>query len=382
MYGAGTDSKMVQFLRRFDYVQFAAVLVLLTIGLIFIRSTGIQVDTAASRAFFTKQLQWVMIGFGVYFIAAVTDYRAVLFRVGSGVLYVVSLFLLIYVLFAGARVWGATRWINFGSFQLQPSEPAKLAVIAVLAIIFSNSFLRSNRLLLSLSSFGITGLPFFLIAIEPDLGSAMSLVPICCAMIFCAGIKWRYIIFFLLAAALGLGVLTVDYLREKPVLLKNYQRNRIRIFLNPDSDRRNLGHNAYQAKLATGSGGLTGKGIGQGTQNELGFLPQTVANNDFIFSVIAEETGFIGVLTLLGAYFMLLYSILRTAFFAPLFGRYLAIGGATLIFFHVFVNIGMSLGLTPITGLPLPLVSYGGSFILTVMLTLGVMQSVYIHNEI
>jgi rod shape determining protein RodA len=173
------------------------------------------------------------------------------------------------------------------------------------------------------------------------------------------------------------SIVYVDCSREKPLLLRSYQRDRIRVFLHPDSDRSNRGHNAYQAKLAVGSGGMSGTGIGRGTQNELGFLPHTVSNNDFIFSVIAEETGFTGVLGVLFLYAMLLYSILRTAFIVSGLGRYIAAGVATLIFCHIFINIGMSIGIAPVTGLPLPLVSYGGSFILTAMTTLGLVQSIY-----
>ena len=225
------------------------------------------------------------------------------------------------------------------------------------------------------------GIPFILIAVEPDLGSALVLLPISGAMLFAFGIKWRYVLLGLLAITLGIGFVLYDSSREEPLVLRNYQRDRIRVFLNPDSDLSNRGHNAYQAKLAVGAGGASGTGIGRGPQNELGFLPHTVSNNDFIFSVIAEETGFWGAFGLLLIYLLLLFTILRTAFMASGYGRYIACGVATLIFCHIFINIGMSIGIAPVTGLPLPLVSYGGSFILTSLTTLGVVQSIYRQNK-
>ena len=369
------------FFKQLDYVQLLAVCLLLGCGLIFIRSTGIQVDTELSRSFFPRQICWIMLGMVAYWFFAVLDYRTIGFKFGTLVFYLFSLVLLVYVLFFGRKVFGATRWINFFGFRLQPSEPAKLAVIAMLAWLYAARGVQQRLVQTWLISIGVTTVPFLLIVIEPDLGSALILLPIYLVMIFCAGLKWRYILAIVLLAAAAAAVLCTDYLREDPLLLREYQRDRIRTFLNPGSDKSNLGHNAYQAKLAVGSGGFAGKGIGEGTQNELGFLPQTVSNNDFIFSVIAEETGFSGVLLLLGMYILLLYSMLRTAFLAPEYGRMLAVGSAALIFCHVFINIGMSVGLAPVTGLPLPLVSYGGSFIISMMSVLGVMQSIYRHRE-
>ena len=369
------------YLRNLDYLQLGSVLLLLGIGLIFIRSTGIQIDTEESRSFFDKQLMWITIGMGVYFFVSALDYRTFPFRAVMIGGYVVSIILLVVVLFAGIRVFGATRWLNIGGFRLQPSEPAKLMVIMMLSEIFSSPFFAKKRWGAMLSALAAVGVPFILIAIEPDLGSALVLFPVSGAMLFAFGIKWRYVLLCLLAIAGGITFIIFDSTREDPLVLRDYQRDRIRIFLNPDSDLSNRGHNAYQAKLAVGAGGSSGTGIGKGTQNELGFLPHTVSNNDFIFSVIAEETGFWGALGLLSFYLLLLYTILRTAFLASGYGRYIACGVATLIFCHIFINIGMSIGIAPVTGLPLPLVSYGGSFILTALTTLGVVQSIYRQNK-
>ena len=369
------------YLRNLDYLQLGAVALLLGIGLVFIRSTGLQIDTEASRSFFDKQLMWIIVGFGVYFFVSALDYRSFSFRACMAGGYLLSLLLLVVVLFAGVRVFGATRWLNIFGFRLQPSEPAKLMVILILAEIFSSPFLTKNRFFSTCAAGAAVGIPFILIAVEPDLGSALVLLPISGAMLFAFGIKWRYVLLGLLAITLGIGFVLYDSSREEPLVLRNYQRDRIRVFLNPDSDLSNRGHNAYQAKLAVGAGGASGTGIGRGTQNELGFLPHTVSNNDFIFSVIAEETGFWGAFGLLLIYLLLLFTILRTAFMASGYGRYIACGVATLIFCHIFINIGMSIGIAPVTGLPLPLVSYGGSFILTSLTTLGVVQSIYRQNK-
>ena len=266
--------------------------------------------------------------------------------------------------------------------RLQPSEPAKLMVIGMLAAIFSAPKFSANKLLCIAMSAAAVGIPFFLIAIEPDLGSSLVLLPVAGMMLFSFGIKWRYVLIGLAAVAAGIGFVVIDSLREDPVLLRDYQRDRIKVFLNPGSDLSNRGHNAHQARLAVGSGGLSGTGIGKGIQNELGFLPHTVSNNDFIFSVIAEETGFLGVMFLLLLYLILLYTILRTAFLASGYGRYIAVGVGTLIFCHIYINIGMSIGIAPVTGLPLPLVSYGGSFILTALATLGLVQSIHRQNKL
>ena len=367
------QQQLLKFIKSLDFLQLGAIALLLTVGLIFIRSTGLQIDTAESRSFFGKQLIWIAIGTVVYFTVAAVDYRSLTARLIMICGYALSVILLITVLFYGTKVYGATRWLNIFGFRLQPSEPAKLMVICTLAAIFSAPRFSSGKLLCTAMTAATVAVPFFLIVIEPDLGSALVLLPVSGAMVFCFGIKWRYVLIGLAAVAAGISFVLLDSFREDPILLRNYQRDRIKTFLDPGSDLGNRGHNAYQAKLAVGSGGMSGRG----TQNELGFLPHTFSNNDFILTVIADETGFTGVLGVLFLYAMLLYSILRTAFIVSGLGRYIAAGVATLIFCHIFINIGMSIGIAPVTGLPLPLVSYGGSFILTAMTTLGLVQSIY-----
>ena len=400
-------SKLVRFFTSFDYIQIAAMAVLLAVGVVFIYSTGVQIGTPASEGYYLRQLQWITIGLCFYVSLALVDFRKIM--IPAVLFYPVCIGLLIAVLLVGTKVWGAQRWINIPgvNIRLQPSELTKLALIFVLAGLFSSRMFtiapeemtfrgkRASQWITILIAAGLIGLPFLLIMKEPDLGSALVLPPIGAAIVFVAGIRrkllaWILILLtsvFCLAAVnefwphrevnRSTGAVTLTYPGIRP-FLRPYQRERMLTFFDPERDLHRFGYNRHQALLAVGSGGLTGKGIGKGTQNLLGFLPQSVSNNDFIFAVIAEETGFFGCMVLFGAYIMLFYSILRTALTTEsCYGRYFSVGVATMLFVHIFINTGMSIGVTPVTGLSLPLVSYGGSFMVTVLAALGVMQSIY-----
>ena len=300
------------------------------------------------------------------------DYRWLI--PGTFVIYPVSLLLLILVLMFGTEIFGAKRWLSIGGFSYQPSEMAKLGVILSISFLLSRKKADINKPLWALGVLVLTAFPFMLIYKEPDLGTALVLIPIVGAIIFSAHLKLRWILILL---AVLLAAAPILYMNLKP-----YQKERIYTFLNPESDPSNLGWNAVQANLAVGRGGVTGKGFMEGTHCSLGYLPKTVANSDFIFPVIAEETGFIGAFLLLALYAVLMFSILRTAMLAPDdFGRYLCVGIAALLITHVAVNIGMCIQLLPITGLPLPLVSYGGTFLVMTMGYLGIVHSVYGHRE-
>ena len=364
---------------NWDILQLVVMLLLLSAGVLFIYTTGEQIGSQLSRTFWKKQLTWIAIGLVAYIAAALCDYRKLIPWVWF--YYLFSVVMLIVVLFVGIKVNGATSWIDLKFMRLQPSEFAKLGVIWFLAAMHGNMLFKISKLPHILLSLAALGVPVVLIAIEPDFGSAAVLAPVGAIMVFTAGINWKYLAIAGAAMVLIAGALTANELLEIRPLLKNYQRERIKTFLNPERDLAHRGYNAYQSRLAVGSGGMWGKGLGQGTQNPLGFLPRRVSNNDFIFSVIAEETGFAGAMTLITAYILLLYTVLRSAFFATdSFARQSGIGIAMLIFVHLFINIGMSIGVTPITGLPLPFLSYGGSFVVSMMLALGFMQSVYRRN--
>ena len=230
MRDTGSTNPIIDFLKNLDYLQIFSIGLLLGIGLIFIRSTGLQVDTPASRAFFSKQLQWITIGSLLYIFFAALDYRKPLFRLGTFFFYLLCLILLILVFIVGVKVFGATRWLSIGSFRLQPSEPAKISLIAVISGLFSAKIFQKNRGTSFIISLFMLGIPFILIALEPDLGSALILLPIYFSILFCAGLKWRYVIAGFCALLAVLSIVYVDCSREKPLLLRSYQRDRIRVF--------------------------------------------------------------------------------------------------------------------------------------------------------
>ncbi len=367
-------------IQRADFVQIIGFTCLITIGLLFIYGTGQQVGNYAT-GFWIKQLQWVFIGLCFWLLLAIVDYKVML-KLCWG-FYGLCLILLVMVFTHGVMVYGARRWLAFGPMRIQPSEFAKIAVMLLLARVMTFRWFNVNRLTHLMLLGVVIGIPFLLILKEPDLGSAMILAPISAGILFISEFKWRYIIIGAVSIiTLGTAEIVNEYYQFKPIL-HDYQRKRIEVFLHPEKDIKKRGWNQLQAKLAVGSGGLSGKGFMQGTQNLLGYLPQTVSNTDFIFSVIAEETGFLGVSILVACYAMLIFSALRAAMVArDQFGRYIGVGTAAMIFMHSFVNMGMSIGIMPITGVPLPLVSYGGSFMLSTMIYLGLVQSIYARRRL
>ena len=362
----------------FDYLQITVVVLLLTISIIFIYNTGAQNGSDYAMSFWKKQLQWIGVGFTGYVILSAIDYRRWLNL--SFPIYVFALIMLIAVLFFGRYVYGARRWLVIPGvdFRIQPSELAKFATVLFLSSIMGYSGFNVNRLVNFLFVVVTIALPFALIVVEPDLGSSIILLPIGAVLIFLAGLRWRYIFALLSGGVVLIGGFIVNEAYKIYPILHEYQWNRLKSFVSPEIDIHGINYNATQARLAVGSGGLTGKGIGEGTQNALGFLPQSISNNDFIFSVIAEEVGFLGCLVLYLLYGLLFYSILRTAYLAvDKFGRYVAVGFSIILFTHVFINTGMSIGVTPITGLSLPLISYGGSFVFSTLCALGLVHSIY-----
>lgn len=380
----GFRIRPAELLSGIDFIQIGALLFLIGTGLLFIYSTGAQVGGDHAASFFFRQLRWIGAGGVLWLFCTLIDYRKIQYRILAVLFYLVTTVLLVLVLFIGVKVYGATRWLSIAplGMRLQPSEFSKLALVMVLSAMFASPMFKVNRFPCLLLGAGTVALPFLLIVREPDLGSALILLPIYLAILFTAGLKWRYILLAGVAVCILGGAAVLNEAMQFRPMLKEYQRDRIRVFLNPELDRTDTGYNSYQARLAVGSGGLTGKGIGEGTQNTLGFLPQTVSNNDFIFSVIAEEVGFLGCLLLIAAYLALLYSVVRTAFLTvDPFGRYLAVGIGSILFTHCFINIGMSIGLAPVTGLSLPFVSYGGSFMLMGLAACGLLQSVYRYRN-
>lgn len=330
---------------------------------------------------------------GVYLLTARTDYKKMLHH-GHWV-YGLSMILLALVLTPlGREVYGCKRWLDLKVVHLQPAELAKIGTLIITCSLLARSrlevFGNSTGALLKL--LGIVGLPMGLVFLQPDLGSALVFPPMILALLYATGVSKR---FFMLVIALGvllLGLVFWDIkayeiaLREKTpartfLPLKDYQRNRILAFVAPevvDPKGVHMGWNRRQSLISIGSGGLWGKGWLQGTQAKLGYLPKSIAHNDFIFSVLAEERGFLGGTIVLVLYSILLFNTLRIASMArDRFGFLLAVGISVLFMVHILVNIGMTLGLMPITGIPLPFLSHGLTFLLSCCFLQGIIQSIY-----
>jgi rod shape determining protein RodA len=347
-----------------DWALVFALAALCALGVVMIYSTTADPTRATSRLYIT-QLYAIVLGLFAMVFMLTLDYRT--FTDKSHLIYIGMLALLIYVLFLGTVQMGARRWIGLRGFNLQPSEFAKVGVALVLA-----KFFGENRGTPSWTDLAIGGvltiIPFALIAKEPDLGTAVTLLPVFLAIAYLAGMQMRI-----------LGMLFLCLLLAAPIAwkfaLKDYQKSRISTFLDPSQDAKGAGYQQIQARITVGSGGLKGKGFKQGTQGQLRFLP--VAHNDFIFSVLAEEQGFAGVLVALGLY---LFVILRTLDAARLskdrLGSYLVLGVLASFTFQVIYNITMSAGLAPVKGLTLPLMSYGGSSMIATLAGFGLVLNV------
>ena len=361
-------------LRRMDWWLTVTIVALMAISVCFIYSASYRGPGQPMPRYYQMQMVWFGIGLAVYIAMALVDYRRVC--QWAPVWYTMAVGALVLVLVAGAKVYGARRWMGWGSFGIQPSEIAKLAIIASVSYYLFHRSSEARRHWGTVAGvLALVAVPIALIVLQPDLGSAMVLVPICLALMFVAGVRGKHLV---LVVVVGLALAPLGWMQ-----LRDYQKARLTVFLNPDKDPLGAGWNLNQSLIAVGSGGLTGKGYLQGTQNLLGYLPRTVAPNDFLFSVIAEETGFIGSALVLGLYGILLLRGLQIAMHAQdRLGSLLATGVVAMLFFHVFINIGMTIGLMPIKGLPLPLLSHGGSFVLATMMALGLVQSVWIHRRV
>ena len=366
-----TTSRMAFLLKRLDWGFVCSVLALVAVGILFIYSASYRSENSPLSALTERQILWVVVGLACFVGVVLADYH----RVGdtAWAAYAGSLVLLVLVLVMGKKVYGAYRWLNLFGIQIQPSEFAKLGTVLAVARFLSQPSRDPGDPRTLLQVLLILAVPYLLILKQPDLGTATTLVPVAFVMMFVAGVPPRY-----LGALVLLGVLAAI---PGWFVLDEYQKERLLVFFDPGRDPLGTGWNSIQSGIAVGSGGLTGKGYLMGTQNILGFLPRTVAPTDFIFSVIAEETGFVGSALLLLLYAAVVGGCLRAALASrDKLGRLFAVGVVALLFCHVFVNMAMTVGLMPITGLPLPLVSYGGSFMVCTMVGLGLVQSVYVRR--
>lgn len=326
-----------------------------------------------------RQLGYVAEGIVLYVIATFTDFRH--WRTWSGLVYLASLITLILVRVVGTEEFGARRWIDFGFTRFQPSELAKLAVIVLLAswLYGRLNHIRNRRLLAALL---LVAVPTILVLRQPDLGSAISIGITGVGMIMFAGLNRRQWIGGLIITLVGVFVVCAAWYRVAPFtgLLKEYQRERIETFLNPQADPNGAGYNTLQATIAIGSGGIMGRGLGFGSQSQLNFLP--VSHTDFIFASLAESWGFVGSVLVVATLLILTYRITAAALLAKDdFSWLLCVGVAILFLLQVTINIGMNLSLLPVTGITLPLISYGGSSMVTMWLLLGMVQSVVVREK-
>ncbi len=389
----------------FDYPLLLAVLGLIGIGIAFIYSASFANESVRElplfKQLYVKQMVWYSIGFGMAVVLCIFDYRTL--ARWSLVGYWISILLLIAVMLFGTERFGAKRWILMGPFQLQPSEFAKIAFILMMANFLSRPKEELRRGKIFFTALGMIALPFVLILKEPDLGSALVFFPVGLLMMFVAGVPLSYLFKFVGGGGVLVALILVEVLfvpidsKFQLIRLENYQRHRLLTYFGKDlappnatpAERKqaqilqkNKSYNVDQALISVGSGGLTGKGWREGTQYSLGFLPRAVAHNDFIFSVIAEEKGFVGSVMVLTLYTIVLFSGIKIASQArDRLGKILAVGVVALLFSHIFINIGMNIRLMPVTGIPLPLLSYGGSSVLCSLIAIGILQNVHMYRR-
>jgi rod shape determining protein RodA len=288
-------------------------------------------------------------------------------------LYIASVAALVFVMAVGEATYGSRRWILIGGMQVQPSEIAKLVVIIVLAKYLADRQESIGSLQVFLTSLAIAALPAMLVFAEPDLGSAVVFAAIWLGMVTVAGARWQHLLGLFGTAVVALPFVFIG-------LVTDYQRERIALWLNPGSDPQGAGFNILQGKISIGSGGIFGKGLTEGAQTQLDYL--RTGTTDYIFSVLGEELGFVGALVLFALFIVLLWRVLRVAELSrDMFGRLLATGMVIYILLQTFINVGVNVGLLPVTGIPLPFVSQGGSSLVTLFIGLGILQSILLRHR-
>ena len=353
-------------LRDFDWTLFTLAYIICGLGVLQIYSATH--DTPFRDAWW-KQIVWIVGASILMWIITLIDYHTLLSHVPA--FYGISLATLIATFLIGQRAFGSRRWIVGRSVHLQVSEFVKLVLILLVARYLSE--LKTERMELRdlFRLGGLIGVPMLLVMKQPDLGTALTYVPILVVGIFLAGLRWQHAAAIILALAI---VVPIGY-----YFLQDYQKARLVSFIDPSQDPKGTGYQVIQSKIAVGSGALWGQGVTKGSQTQLRFLP--VPHTDFIFSAFAEEHGFVSVVVVLAGYFLLLMQIVQNAQTATdRAGTYICMGVATLLLFHLLVNVGMVVGRMPVTGIPLPLMSFGGSSILSVFLMLGLVNNVRLRR--
>jgi rod shape determining protein RodA len=360
--------------RHFDYALLLLAAALVAYGALLIYSASLTAypDGIGSLSHpVVKQAMFAVFGLAVMAIVTWMDYRV--FGRMAPALYALAILILVMVLFLGDSAFGSRRWITIGGTQIQASEVAKLLTIVALARYLADHQLEITRVRVFLTSLAVTALPAGLVMAEPDMGTAIIFGAVWVGLVLVAGVPLRHVMMLagFLLAAIPFAALAV---------LGDYQRERIALFFNPNSDPLGGGYNILQGEISVGSGGIFGRGLTNGSQTQLDFL-QT-PTTDYIFSVLGEELGLIGALVLLALFALLLFRTIRVATLArDQFGRLLATGIAIMILFQVFVNIAVNIRLLPVTGLPLPFISQGGSSLITLFVALGLLQSVLLRHR-
>lgn len=348
--------------KEIDGLTLALVVALSLIGLLFIYSASFYV----SGNYFTKQLVGLIVGLiGLAVIISIDYKRLLLFSLP---LFILTNLLLVATIFFSRRIAGTKGWLDFFSFRFQPAEIAKISLILILAYFFSEYRQEKLTMQVVAGSCGLTAIPFLLVMLQPDLGTAACFLPILVASLFLAGLSRRAIALMLILAILA-GAASWHF------YLKDYQKKRLITVITPSYDKRGSGYHVLQSKIAVGSGGFSGKGFKKGTQSQLRFLP--ARHTDFIFAVISEETGFMGSFIVIALFVCLIWRLMKSIELArDRSGKYIIFMVASLIAVEAIVNISMVIGLFPVVGIPLPFVSYGGSSLLAHYLAIGLVLNV------
>jgi rod shape determining protein RodA len=350
--------------RDFDWVLLAFVLAICSLGVVEIYSATLHTKFVGAHI---RQIYWIIAGIFVMIGASRINYQALLENVPW--MYIISIISLVAVLLFGQKYLGARRWIRIGgNTHFQPSEWVKLILILAMAKYFSDNKYQDMNFTDLLKAGSIVGLPMLLVLVQPDLGTALTYAPIAVMGLFLGGMKFRHAAIILVCAAL----VAVPAYRYG---LKQYQKDRLRTFIDPDVDPQHKGYQSIQSQIAVGSGGLLGKGTTKGSQTQGLFLP--VTHTDFIFAAFSEEHGFVGAMGVLLLYFMVLMRLIHNAQTAPdRAGAFVVMGVVAILAFHIIVNVGMVVGFMPVVGIPLPLMSYGGSSVLFMFLAFGIVMNV------
>lgn len=358
-------------LRDMDWMLLGATTALVCIGIVIIGSaTHVNKGGLDLYDFVEKQGAFFVVNMIFLFLAQRGDYHVL--KKWAQPIYVITILMLLAVMFLGTTVLGAQRWIAIGPVRIQPSEFSKLLMIIALANLLAPRMgkFTSFKSLLPITFF--VGIPFMLVLLQPDLGTSLVFFAITAGMLFISEIDMRIVKKMCLA---GLIMLPFTWF-----VLKDYQKQRVMVFLNPDADPYGAGYHIIQSKIAVGSGGFWGQGLFQGTQSQLNFLPEN--HTDFIFSVIGEEFGFLGCVIVLFFFFIVLYRGIQIARSAnDGFGSLLAIGIVSMLCFQILVNVGMTTGIMPVTGIPLPFISYGVSSLTTNMMSIAILENIYMHRK-